>query len=72
MEILFKPYAWIALSTLVLMEIVLGIDNLLFLSIISGKPQPVLPDLVLVMLFRIELLLYIFLVLELSKILIEF
>jgi predicted tellurium resistance membrane protein TerC len=31
------PTAWIALATLTLMEIVLGIDNLVFISIISNK-----------------------------------
>lgn len=31
------PAAWIALATLVVMEIVLGIDNLIFISILSNK-----------------------------------
>lgn len=34
------PAAWAALATLVVMEVVLGIDNLLFISILSNK----LPD----------------------------
>lgn len=32
-----QPEAWAALATLILMEIVLGIDNLVFLSIITNK-----------------------------------
>ncbi|XCA04161.1 TerC family protein [Sphingobium sp. SJ10-10] len=32
-----EPAAWIALATLVTMEIVLGIDNLIFISILSNK-----------------------------------
>jgi predicted tellurium resistance membrane protein TerC len=32
-----SPEAWIALATLMLMEIVLGIDNLLFISILTNK-----------------------------------
>jgi hypothetical protein len=31
------PAAWAALLTLVVMEIVLGIDNLIFISILSNK-----------------------------------
>ncbi|MEN9847629.1 MAG: hypothetical protein RL368_369 [Pseudomonadota bacterium] len=37
MEWLFDPYAWIALATLTALEIVLGIDNIIFISILSGK-----------------------------------
>ena len=32
-----EPAAWAALATLVVMEIVLGIDNLIFISILSNK-----------------------------------
>lgn len=32
-----EPSAWIALATLTLLEIVLGIDNIIFISIIAGK-----------------------------------
>ncbi len=35
------PSAWLALVTLVAMEIVLGIDNLVFVAILSGKLPPV-------------------------------
>jgi predicted tellurium resistance membrane protein TerC len=37
MEILTSPEAWIALVTLTVLEIVLGIDNIIFISILSGK-----------------------------------
>jgi predicted tellurium resistance membrane protein TerC len=32
-----EPAAWAALATLVAMEVVLGIDNLIFISILSNK-----------------------------------
>ncbi|RJG43671.1 MULTISPECIES: TerC family protein [unclassified Mesorhizobium] len=34
------PTAWVALVTLVVMEIVLGIDNLIFISILTNKLPP--------------------------------
>ncbi len=37
MEWLASPEAWIALFTLTVLEIVLGIDNIIFLSILAGK-----------------------------------
>ncbi len=37
MEWLSDPQAWIALLTLTILEIVLGIDNVIFISILSGK-----------------------------------
>ncbi|MEJ5962385.1 TerC family protein [Pedobacter immunditicola] len=40
MEIFTTPEAWISLLTLTLLEIVLGIDNIIFISILSSKlPQ---------------------------------
>jgi predicted tellurium resistance membrane protein TerC len=40
MEFLSNPEAWISLITLTLLEIVLGIDNIIFISILSSKlPQ---------------------------------
>lgn len=40
MEWITDPQAWIALATLTVLEIVLGIDNIIFISILSGKlPQ---------------------------------
>jgi predicted tellurium resistance membrane protein TerC len=40
MELLTNPQNWIALVTLTSLEIVLGIDNIIFISILAGK----LPD----------------------------
>ncbi|HUP47628.1 MAG TPA: TerC family protein [Thermoanaerobaculia bacterium] len=40
MDWLSDPQAWIALLTLTLLEVVLGIDNVIFISILAGK----LPD----------------------------
>ena len=37
MEIFLNPDAWIALLTLTFLEIVLGIDNIIFISIVTGK-----------------------------------
>ncbi|RZL19339.1 MAG: TerC family protein [Pedobacter sp.] len=37
MELLSSPEAWISLLTLTVLEIVLGIDNIVFISILSGK-----------------------------------
>lgn len=37
MEWLTTPEAWISLLTLTLLEIVLGIDNIVFISILAGK-----------------------------------
>lgn len=37
MEWIADPQAWIALATLTVLEIVLGIDNIIFISILAGK-----------------------------------
>jgi predicted tellurium resistance membrane protein TerC len=37
MDWIFDPQSWIAFSTLLALEIVLGIDNIVFISILSGK-----------------------------------
>jgi predicted tellurium resistance membrane protein TerC len=37
MEWIFEPQAWIAFATLLALEIVLGIDNIVFISILAGK-----------------------------------
>lgn len=37
MEWIDSPEAWIALATLTLLEIVLGIDNIVFITILSGR-----------------------------------
>ena len=40
LQLAASPTAWVALATLVVMEIVLGIDNLIFISILTNKlPQ---------------------------------
>jgi predicted tellurium resistance membrane protein TerC len=40
MELLFDPQAWIAFATLTALELVLGIDNIVFISILVDKlPQ---------------------------------
>ena len=58
-----NPDAWIAFLTLTVLEIVLGIDNVVFISILTGKLPPEQQDkarrigLLLAMLFRILLLL---------------
>ena len=62
MELLTNPDAWIALLTLTFLEIILGIDNIVFLSIVSGKlkeedqPKARRIGLLLAMAFRIVLL----------------
>ena len=40
MEIFADPASWLALGTLLLLEIVLGIDNVVFISILAGKLPP--------------------------------
>ena len=61
-ELLSNSSAWIALLTLTFLEIILGIDNIVFLSIVSGKlreedqPKARRIGLILAMVFRIILL----------------
>ena len=40
MEWLTDPDAWIGLLTLTVLELVLGIDNIIFIAILSGKLPP--------------------------------
>ena len=40
MDSLSDPQIWIALATLTVLEIVLGVDNIIFISILSGKLPP--------------------------------
>ena len=40
MELLLDPSVWVGLLTLVVLEIVLGIDNLIFIAILSDKLPP--------------------------------
>src|SRR5919106_5194320 len=37
MDWILDPQAWIAFATLVALEIVLGVDNIVFISILAGK-----------------------------------
>jgi predicted tellurium resistance membrane protein TerC len=36
-ELITSPVAWVALATLIVMEVVLGIDNLIFIAILTNK-----------------------------------
>jgi predicted tellurium resistance membrane protein TerC len=63
MDWITDPHAWIALATLAALEIVLGIDNIIFISILTGKlprrrqPRARVTGLGLAMISRIGLLL---------------
>ena len=63
MELFSQPESWIALLTLTFLEIVLGIDNIIFISIVSNKlPEKDQPKarnigLLLALVFRVGLLL---------------
>jgi len=39
-DLLFLPETWLSLATLTAMEVVLGIDNVVFLSILTGRLPP--------------------------------
>ncbi len=39
-ELLTDPHAWIALATLTALEIVLGVDNIVFISVIASRLPP--------------------------------
>jgi len=73
MDWLLQPEAWVALATLTLMEIVLGIDNIVFISILASKlPEKERPrarslGLVVAMMLRILLLLAITWVIRLTQ-----
>lgn len=66
MEWLTDPQIWISLVTLTVLEIVLGIDNIIFISILAGKLPPEQQDkartlgLMLALVMRIILLCSIF------------
>ena len=72
MDWLTDPQAWIALLTLTALEIVLGVDNVVFISILAGKLSPELGEkarklgLSLAMIMRILLLLSISWVVQLT------
>jgi predicted tellurium resistance membrane protein TerC len=69
---IFEPQGWIAFTTLLALEVVLGIDNVVFLSILAGKlPAPQQPKarfvgLGLAMFLRIALLFSLSLVIRLT------
>ncbi|HSR18690.1 MAG TPA: TerC family protein [Ignavibacteriaceae bacterium] len=69
---LLQPESLIALLTLTLLEIVLGVDNIIFISILSGKLPPSqenkarLIGLILAMLARIALLFSLTLIMKLT------
>ncbi|MBB4035974.1 putative tellurium resistance membrane protein TerC [Dysgonomonas hofstadii] len=73
LETFLLPSAWVALLTLAFLEIVLGIDNIVFLSIMSSKlpakdqPRARTVGLLLAMLFRILLLFCISWLMKLTK-----
>lgn len=64
-DIFADPNTWISLVTLTLMEIVLGIDNIIFISIVAGKlpadkqPKARTIGLMMALVFRVILLLFI-------------
>ncbi|MBC8137642.1 MAG: TerC family protein [Fibrella sp.] len=68
-----NPSAWIGLVTLIALEIVLGIDNIVFISILSGKLPPAEQErgrklgITLAVIPRLVLLLFIGFVLGLDK-----
>ena len=69
---LIQPESLIALLTLTLLEIVLGVDNIIFISILSGKLPPSLENkarltgLTLAMFARIALLFSLTLIMKLT------
>jgi predicted tellurium resistance membrane protein TerC len=73
MEWLSDPNVWIGLLTLTILEIVLGIDNIIFISILSGKLPPAMQPrarrigLALAMVMRILLLLSLSWIIGLTK-----
>ncbi len=73
LDIFFNPAAWLALLTLTFLEIVLGVDNIVFLSIVTSRlpeheqPKARRVGLLLAMLFRIGLLFSISLLMQLTK-----
>jgi|TARA_B110000495_G_scaffold185882_1_gene183997 predicted tellurium resistance membrane protein TerC len=72
MDIFLDPQAWLSILTLTLLEIVLGIDNIIFISIVTDelpeKDQPRVRNIGLIMAmgFRIGLLLIINVILGLT------
>ena len=75
MDLFTSPEAWIALATLTLLEIVLGIDNIVFISVLADRlppeqrPKARQLGLALAMLTRILLLFSITLIMRLTTVL---
>lgn len=73
MEWLFDPQAWVALATLTALEIVLGIDNIIFISVLVGRlsarrrQKARVIGLALAMLSRIALLLSLVWIMTLTR-----
>lgn len=73
MEIFLQPDTWVALLTLTFLEIVLGIDNIIFISLVAGKvpkenqKKARLGGLALALIMRILLLLSITWIIGLTK-----
>ena len=73
MDLLTSPEAWIALATLTTLEIVLGIDNIIFISVLADRlppqqrPKARQLGLALAMLTRILLLFSITLIMRLTE-----
>jgi len=73
MEIFLQPDTWIALLTLTFLEIILGIDNIIFISLVAGKvpeesqKKARLGGLSLALIMRILLLLSITWIISLTK-----
>jgi predicted tellurium resistance membrane protein TerC len=72
-SIFSEPAAWVALATLIAMEVVLGIDNLLFISILTNKLPEEMRDkarkigIGLALLFRLLLLSLVFVIVQLTR-----
>ncbi len=77
-ELLFDPAVWVSLMALTVMEIVLGIDNVVFISLVIAKLKPEQREIArkiglsLALILRIILLLMITWVISLKQPVIEF
>lgn len=73
LELLADPNVWVAFATLTVMEIVLGIDNIVFISVLVSRLPPEQADrarrlgLALALVFRIALLLVISWIISLTQ-----
>lgn len=73
MEIFLHPEAWISLLTLTFLEIILGVDNIIFISIVTQKLKPAERikgqniGLLLALILRIILLLFLGYIMGLTK-----